>query len=77
MLKARLQRLEAQLRPLESAITIEQWCYPDGQSCDPPADVLSAVEEQASGRWRGAVWAPENGCAVLLGEGDELRIVEL
>jgi hypothetical protein len=74
---ARLRRLEAQLAPLEPAITIEQWCQPQGRSCVPPADVRRAVEGQASGCWRVAAWAPDQGCAVLLGDSDELQVVEL
>jgi hypothetical protein len=35
------------------------------------------VEQQPCGHWRVAVWAPENRCVLLLGEGNELRIVEL
>ncbi len=77
MLTARLRRLEELVRPPESALTIEQWCALDGTPVEPSADVRHRVEAQASGHWRWAAWAPESGCVVLLGEGDELQVVEL
>lgn len=77
MIRARLRRLEELLRPPESAITIDGWCALDGTAIDPPEEALRAVEQQASGYWRWAAWAPESGCVVLLGEGDVLQVVEL
>ncbi len=76
-MRARLRRLEERLAPPAAAITIAQWCDLEGQPCDPPEHVRALVEQQAPGCWRAAVWAPESGCAILLGEGEALRIVEL
>jgi hypothetical protein len=76
-MRARLRRLEERLAPPGRAITIERWCDPDGRPCDPPANVRRAVEGQAPGCWRVAAWAPESGCAILLGLGEGLRVVEL
>jgi hypothetical protein len=74
---ARLRRLEERLAPPQPSITIEQWCGPEGRPCVPPEHVRALVEQEASGCWRLAVWAPDHGCAVLLGESDEVQIVEL
>ncbi len=80
MLRARLRRLEQGLRRSEGAITIEGWCDLDGGPCQPPEGVRRSVEEQASGRWRWGVWVPDDPCGaivVLLGEGDDLQVVEV
>lgn len=74
---ARLRRLEERLAPQEAVVTIEQWCDPEGRPCAPPEHVRALVEQEAAGAWRVAVWAPDQGCTVLLGGSVELRVVEL
>lgn len=74
--RARVRRLEEQLTPAP-AVTVDAWCYPDGEPCDPPAWVRRRVEEQATGAWQWAAWCEESGCVVLLAADDTLQVVEL
>ncbi len=80
MLRARLRRLEQGLRRSEGAVTIGGWCDLEGRPCQPPDGVRRRVEEQVPGRWRWGVWVhdePGGAIVVLLGEGDDLQVVDV
>ena len=76
----RLTQLEGETTP---AVEIGGWCTMDSEPFRPSAELRDHVEQQAGGRVRVAVWAPdgESGPIVLLlpegGDRLPMQVVEV